>query len=175
MSKKPDGYSSVIKPPLDNAVAAVNASVAFDPVFPATRSLGDITKDTPDTCPPIAPDATPTLAKSWDVETRMPVDDPAVGAPILQFISVKLPDEFVVSLEKEINDILGFVTQRVHGMSETADDSGVETATESPLLTEVARLIAAFEHETRYEPIASEDPVFVIVMELLVELDVMVA
>ena len=88
MSKKPDGYSSVIKPPLDNAVAALNASVAFDPVFPATRSLGDITKDTPDTCPPIAPDATPTLAKSWDVETRMPVDDPAVGAPILHPVRV---------------------------------------------------------------------------------------
>jgi len=105
----------------------------------------------------------------------MPVDDPAVGAPILQFISVKLPDEFVVSLEKEINDILGFVTQRVHGMSETADDNGVETATESPLLTEVARLIAAFEHETLYEPNAGRDPVFVIVMELLVELDVTVA
>jgi hypothetical protein len=28
VSKKPDGYSSVIKPPLDNAVAAVNVSVA---------------------------------------------------------------------------------------------------------------------------------------------------
>ena len=59
VSKKPDGYSSVIKPPLDNAVAALNASVAFDPVFPATRSLGDITKDTPDTCPPITPEDTP--------------------------------------------------------------------------------------------------------------------
>ena len=28
VSKKPDGYSSVIKPPLNNAVAAVNVSVA---------------------------------------------------------------------------------------------------------------------------------------------------
>jgi hypothetical protein len=28
VSKKPDGYSSVIKPPLDSAVAAVNVSVA---------------------------------------------------------------------------------------------------------------------------------------------------
>ncbi len=27
-SKKPEGYSSVIKPPLNNAVAAVNVSVA---------------------------------------------------------------------------------------------------------------------------------------------------
>ena len=47
VSKKPEGYSSVIKPPLSNAVAAVNVSVAWDPVFPATRSLDDITKDTP--------------------------------------------------------------------------------------------------------------------------------
>jgi hypothetical protein len=62
VSKKPAGYSSVIVPPLNNAVAAVNVTVASDPVFPATRSLGDITNDTPDTCPPIAPDATPTLA-----------------------------------------------------------------------------------------------------------------
>ena len=28
VSKKPEGYSSVIKPPLSNAVAAVNVSVA---------------------------------------------------------------------------------------------------------------------------------------------------
>ena len=28
VSKKPDGYSSVIKPPLNSAVAAVNVSVA---------------------------------------------------------------------------------------------------------------------------------------------------
>ena len=48
----------------------------------------------------------------------------------------------------------------------------METATESPLPTGVGRLIDAFEHETRYEPDASRDPVFVIVMELLVELDV---
>ena len=174
MSKKPDGYSSVIKPPLDNAVAAVNVSVALHPVFPATRSLGDITKDTPDTCPPIAPDATPTLARSADVETRMPVDDPAVGAPILKFVIVRLADEIVMRFEKESNDMLGFVTQRVHAMLKNAGER-LDTATVSPLLTEVVRLIAKFEHETRYEPTESEDPVFVIIMELLVKLAVMAA
>jgi hypothetical protein len=41
----------------------------------------------------------------------MPVDDPAVGAPILQFFNVRVAKKSFARFEKDTMDMLGFVTQ----------------------------------------------------------------
>ena len=80
----------------------------------------------------------------------MPVDDPGVGLPVLKFISLRVPKEFLTRLEKETKDILGVVTQFVHNV---LDDDAMrpDTVMFSPLL-EAGIWIFTFEQEMRYEP-----------------------
>ena len=84
---------------------------------------------------------------SADVDTRMPVDDPAVGAPIFKFVSIRVPKEFVTRFEKGMNEILGFMIQFVH---DVLDEDGVrvDTLTLSPLI-EAGTLIVPLGQDTR--------------------------
>ena len=89
-SRKPDGYDIVIVDALPKLAAAVKLTVTGTLDFAAVRSEGAIINDARVTCPPMLPEPTPELAKSADVCTVTPADDPAFGAPSLQPVKVKV-------------------------------------------------------------------------------------
>ena len=76
--------------PGERNVAVTNVKKMDLPVAPGTRSAAAMVKETPVTwapkeaCVKIAPEATPADARvSWSVCTVMPVELPAVAAPIV--------------------------------------------------------------------------------------------
>ena len=67
VSKKPDGYDTVICDEAIKLVAATKLTVTGTLAFAATLSEGATTNDAMVTCPPMLPEFTPELAKSLEV------------------------------------------------------------------------------------------------------------
>jgi hypothetical protein len=81
---------SEVPDPITTAMKELDNTVHDKAATPEEGIDGAIINDARVTCPPMLPEPTPELAKSADVCTITPADDPAFGAPSLQPVKVKV-------------------------------------------------------------------------------------
>lgn len=89
-TKKPLGKLMVTRSATARAVWMVKVTVTALLTTPGERSAAGIVIETPVTCIPIVPVGAPSLIMSFVEETKIPVMDPAVGAPIVTPVKMRV-------------------------------------------------------------------------------------
>ncbi len=80
----------VTRSPTARAVWVVKVTVTALPIAAGERSAAAMVIETPLTCIPIVPVGAPALIKSFVDATKIPVMDPAVGAPIVTPVKTRV-------------------------------------------------------------------------------------